>query len=135
VAPFPRDFILHAGTLAALPVVSPSPGFKCSTGYRYLPPGAVCGPCASPGAPAVCGVLFPHRQAGARTAISAVGEAEAARRLLAQCFDLEGLGEGAVEAIARLARLPAADLTFDDASGTAEAVNEWWRQAASEVEG
>ena len=52
-----------------------------------------------------------------------MGPAEAARRLLAQCFDMEGLGGDRVSAtVADLARLPAAALHFDGARVDAQNV-------------
>ena len=126
VHPFPRDFILHRGTLTAAPGLPPSPGFKCGAGYRYLEPSAICGRPPGSAAPAA-GVLFPRRAAGAGVCLRPLGAAEAARRLLAECFDLTGLGERAVDTVARLAELPVAELVYDDAGAATTAVRRWLR--------
>ena len=115
VFPFPRDLILHEGTRRTLGGLPPSPGFKCFGGYRYLPPTTVS--TGLPRAVPVCGLLFPRRAEGVRVVLSSkVGPAESARCLLEQGFDLEGVGGvQAIDCAARLARLPAARVSFDDA--------------------
>jgi hypothetical protein len=135
VFPFPRDLILHAGTRRSLGGLPPSPGFKCFDGYRYLPPTTLRSR-PSPRAVPVRGLLFPARSAGAQTALTPRGPAESARVLLQQCFDLSGLGgQSVVDCTSRLARLPAADISFSSAADALELVWRWWgEQVLSEVE-
>jgi hypothetical protein len=141
VHPFPRDLILHEGTRRGLPGLPPSPGFACFDGYRYLPPSLVGG-AATGGPVAAGGLLFPCRQAGSGPRVTPVGAAEAARKLLEQCFDMQGVGgERAVDCAARLAALPAARVDFDLAADAVPAIAGWWQrgagtraQTASEIE-
>ncbi|MFP6591160.1 MAG: hypothetical protein VCE12_11635, partial [Candidatus Latescibacterota bacterium] len=71
---------------------------------------------------------FPRRAEGVRVVLSSkVGPAESARCLLEQCFDLEGVGGvQAIDCAARLARLPAARVSFDDAADAVEPVWRWF---------
>jgi len=130
VQPFPRDLILHAGTSPSLGGLPPAPGFKCFHGYRYLPPSAVNG--ATCTSVPVRGLLFPARAAVALPGLSHQSQAQSARVLLQQCFDLEGVGgETATDCASRLAQLPAANISFSNAADALELVWRWWE---SEVE-
>lgn len=125
VHPFLRDLIVHAGTERGLGRLPPSPGYKCFPGYRHVPPSAIARRRVAP-AP-VAALVFPRRAADADVSQRALGPAEAARRVLRECFDLGGLGPRSVDCVARLAAQPAVELVFADAAPAAVRVRQWVR--------
>jgi hypothetical protein len=111
VYPFPRDLILHYGKLSAWPEPPTAPAFKTFQGYRYVQPEQV-GSGPAPCAVRVAGLLFPERVAGASPSLDPASPALIGRKVLEQCFDLEGIGGArAIDSAARMAQLPACALT------------------------
>ena len=118
VTPFPRDLIVHCGTRRLFPELLgkvDSPPWKIFAGYRYL---STCelGLAAPVGAAVVERLLFPALHPGAEPICRLLGQAEAARRLLDQAFNLSGRGDLGIELVGRLVETcPAVELNFGDA--------------------
>ena len=116
VHPFPRDLIVHRGTQKLFPATTTDlPPWKVCPEYRFLPPSVFGGHSAC--APVPCGeLIFPVRKPGAVAQWCALGQTEAAERLLEQSFSLWDWGEAGVELVGRLVEThPARELVFADA--------------------
>ena len=121
--PFERELVLHAGTRTQHPGLPRPVDCAHFTDYDYLSARAT-GLCwAEP--MVVSGLVFPQRATGSVARIIDVPPAETARRLLEQCFDLERLGVGSVDAVADLATRPAVEAHFDRASDIMPALRAW----------
>lgn len=118
VSPFPRDLIVHGGTRRLFPELvekADLPPWKIFAGYRYLSTGELGLP-APVGTAVVDRLLFPALQPGTEPVCRSLGQAEAARRLLEQAFNLSGRGGPGIELIGRLVETcPAVELGFGDA--------------------
>ena len=118
VTPFPRDLIVHGGTqrlFSELVEKAVSPPWKVFAGYRHL---SMCdlGLPAPVGTAVVDRLLFPALQPGTEPVCRSLGQAEAARRLLEQAFNLSGRGGLGIELVGRLVEAcPAVQLSFGDA--------------------
>lgn len=118
VAPFRRDLMVRSGTWDLFPELAALvrlPPFKCTAGTRCISP-RFLGSQNLASRPALALLVFPRLVAQGRATIQPVGQAEAARRLLEQSFNLEQLGMAGVELVARLVEhCPAREVIFADA--------------------
>ena len=118
LVPFRRDLILHSETQALFPDLAggaEGPEFKRFAEYRYVSPQEIS---AEGGLePAVLGsMLFPRLRPGSAVSHSPVGPAEAARRLLANSFNLCDFEEECTELVGRVVECcAAAEWVFGDA--------------------
>jgi len=118
VIPFPRDLIVHCGTRRLFPAWMEkvdSPPWKTFAGYRYL---STCelGLAAPAGTAIPERLLFPVLRPGTEPVCRPLGQAEAARRLLEQAFNLSGRGDLGIDLVGRLVETcPAVELSFGDA--------------------
>ena len=119
---FRRDLVVHRGTarlfgdwLAGVSL----PAWKRFAAYSYVPPAWVS---AEAGEAPLGRLVFPQFIPGAAEERLDLGPAEAARRLLDQCFNGGVWGGRCIEAVARLAEaVPACQLRFGDARRAAAA--------------
>jgi hypothetical protein len=123
VHPFRRDLIVHCQTqyrFSALLAGSDTPPFKVFDTYRYLAPSAVDGGIFAAAA-AIEQLVFPTLRPGAAVEIRSIGQAEAARRVLEQTFNLDYWGAKGVDLIGRLVEgCEAVEVVFGDARQAAE---------------
>lgn len=118
VAAFRRDLMVRSGTWGLFPelaALARFPPFKTTLDSRYVSP-HLLGSQDLAGRPALELLVFPRRVAQGRATVRPVGQAEAARRLLEQSFNLEQLGAVGIELVARLVeQCPAREVVFADA--------------------
>lgn len=113
---FPRDLVVHEGTLGLLGQTlgqeQPAPWTRFDGG-RYLAPHRV----GSLAAPAPVGrLVLPRYCPGQAARLKPLGPAAAARRLLAETFNMERWKGAGVDILARLVEAaPACELIFGDA--------------------
>ncbi len=125
---FVRELVLHGGTRAGQPGLARPVACARFEAYDYLSAGLAG---LSWAAPAPVGALvFPHRNSGSAAQLTPVTQAESARRLLEQCFDLERLGVISADTVSRLAQCPAVDVWFDQANQIAPLVHRWLQDMA-----
>ena len=123
LTPFRRDLILHAETQALFPDLAgtAAPEFKRFADYRYVSPKEIdpeeIDPESSIPEPSPLGsMLFPRLEPGSAVSCSPVGPAEAARRLLAQSFNLGDFEEECTDVVGRVVENCAAvEWVFGDA--------------------
>ena len=118
VVAFRRDLIVHQESQALFPTlmeIAGSPPFKDFGEYRYVSPlGA--GPREVQEPAPVAQLAFPVLRPGAPVALRPLGQAEAARRILEQTFNLAQWGVRGTELIGRLVETcPAVEIAFGDA--------------------
>ncbi|HIC69613.1 MAG TPA: hypothetical protein EYO90_08820 [Candidatus Latescibacteria bacterium] len=118
LTPFRRDLILHTETQALFPDLSrgpEAPEFKRFAEYRYVSPKEIDTQ-NSPEPSALGSMLFPRLQPGSAVSCSPVGPAEAARRLLANSFNLGAFEEECADVVGRVVEnCAAAEWVFGDA--------------------
>ena len=124
LTPFRRDLILHSGSERLFPELAgrDDAHFKRRADCRYLTPLAVDP--EPPKLPVHLGhIAFPRFSPDAATSIRSIGEAEVARRLLRESFNLEEFGERGPELIAGMVETCAAvEVEFGDAREAAAAL-------------
>ena len=118
VQSFRRDLIVHRETerlfVATLAHLD-SPPFKVFPAYRYLDPTGLDGGHGATSA-AIAQLVFPVLRLGAAVEVRPVGQAEAARRVLEQVFNLDSWKEQGVDLIGRLVEAcGAVEVVFGDA--------------------
>lgn len=118
VAPFRRDLIVCPGTWSLFPELADLvrlPPYKTAAEGWYLSPRLVGGQDLT-GPADLVRLLFPQRLPEGGTTLQPLGQAEVARRLLEQSFNLDRWGGEGVEAIGRLVeQCPAWTVAFADA--------------------
>jgi len=125
VNPFPRDLIVHRGTQQLfserIETTAPPP-WKIFADYRYLSPADLA--FQESDQPATSGrLVFPVLRPGIGVSHRPLGQAEAARRLLEQSFDLAGWGAEGMDLVGRLVEAcPASEVVFGDARSAAEGI-------------
>ena len=118
VVPFPRDLIVHRESEHLLPAqagrVDPA-DLKCFDGYRYVAPSSLF-PQTAEGPARIVRLTFPRLCPGAGVSVRPLGQAEAARRVLEQTYNLDHWGAGGADLTARLVeQCPASEVAFGDA--------------------
>ena len=118
LTPFRRDLILHTEPQARFPDLSrgpEAPEFKRFAEYRYVSPKEIDTQ-NSPEPSALGSMLFPRLQPGSAVSCSPVGPAEAARRLLANSFNLGAFEDRCADVVGRVVEnCAAAEWVFGDA--------------------
>ena len=124
LTPFRRDLILHSGSERMFPELAGRDCvlFKRRADCRHLTPLAVDP--ESPELPVhLRHIVFPLFRPDASTSIRCIGEAEVARILLRQSFNLEEFGERGLELVARMVETcNAVEVEFGDAREAAAAL-------------
>ncbi len=124
VVPFPRDLIVHRESEHLLPPGAASAELKRFDEYRYVAPSSLARPAARHPA-RIARLAFPTLCPGTGARLRSLGQAEAARRLLQQTYNLECWGASGPELAARLVeRCPALEVVFGDAGNAAARILE-----------
>ena len=127
VVAFRRDLIVHRGSQGLFPELmqgADSPSFKNFDEYRYVSPLTI-GLQQFQEKAAIVQLVFPVLRSGSQMALCSLGQAEAARRLLEQAFNLAHWGPRGTELTGRLVETcPSIELVFEDAREAADLILE-----------
>jgi hypothetical protein len=125
LVPFRRDLILHTEAQALFPDLARgayTPEFKRFAEYSYVSPSVIDG--ENDLEPSVLGLmLFPRLKPGSAVSCKPIGPAEAARRLLANSFNLGDFEERCTDIVGRVVEnCEAVEWVFGDAREAASRI-------------